>query len=87
MPQENWKALQKKILEKAEKGDNQHRGKKNNQDLETTRRSYATRRLKMLSLKPWALEHFSKSKDQGYWQQNNSFFPFFELLFWLIRYS
>ena len=44
----NWKALQKKILEKAEKGDNQHRGKKNNQDLETTRRSYATRRLKMI---------------------------------------
>ena len=46
MPQQNWKALQKKILEKAEKGDNQHRGKKNKQDLETTRRSYATHRLK-----------------------------------------
>ena len=28
MPQQNWKALQRKILEKAEKGDNQHRGKK-----------------------------------------------------------
>ena len=36
MPQQNWKALQKKILEKAEKGDNQHwekEAKKNNQDL------------------------------------------------------
>ena len=55
MPQQNWKALQKNILEKAEKGDNQYSGKtgiKNNQDLETTRRSYATRRLK-ISEKYW----------------------------------
>ena len=50
MAKQNWKALQKKNLEKAEKGDNQHRGKKNNQDLETTRRSYATRRLKSNSI-------------------------------------
>jgi len=37
--------------EKAEKGDNQYQGKtgiKNNQDLETTRRSYAMRCLKIL---------------------------------------
>ena len=55
MPQQNWKALQKKILEKAEKGDNQHRGKKKLQDLETTRRSYATRRLKIVFVKKDAL--------------------------------
>ena len=42
------KPYKRKILKKAEKGDNQHRGKKINQDLETTRRSYATRRLKRL---------------------------------------
>ena len=49
MPQQNLKALQKKILEKAAKGNNQHRekGAKKLQDLETTRRSYATRRLKI----------------------------------------
>ena len=42
--------IEKPYNEKAEKGDNQYSGKtgiKNNQDLETTRRSYATRRLKM----------------------------------------
>ena len=62
MPQQNWKALQKKILEKAEKGDNQHRGKKNNQDLETTRRSYATRRLKMIENKI-CQKYFSYSEE------------------------
>ena len=51
MLQQNWKALQKKILEKAEKGDKttniEKQRQKKLQDLETTRRSYATRRLKI----------------------------------------
>ena len=40
--------IEKPYNEKAEKGDNQLADKKNNQDLETTRRSYATRRLKIM---------------------------------------
>ena len=39
--------IEKPYNEKAEKGDNQLADKKINQDLETTRRSYATRRLKI----------------------------------------
>ena len=48
MPQQNSKALQSKILQKAEMTTNiEDKGKKKNQDVETTPRSYATRRLKI----------------------------------------
>ena len=45
MPQQNWKVLQKKFLEKAEKGDNHHREREGKNRIFSLKISTHTRKL------------------------------------------